>query len=252
MRGGENREKRLPVHWTVALTIMFMLACLVAAAAIGRMIYAATKLEAALGQAQSAATLPAPMPRDGRVRLVLFGDSRIVKWAPVPKIVGTQVLRLGRGGETTVEMSARAEAVIRAADPDILVLQGGINDLVAAGLNPGRAEVLMVDVVQTLVALAGTGRALGVQRVIIMTIVRPGRAPIWRWPFWSVEIPRLVERVNARLIRLAAAEGIEILDADRLLAGPGDGALTPTMALDTLHWRAEAYRRLNAALTDLL
>ena len=67
-------------------------------------------------------------------RIVVFGDSRAAQWADVLQVPGAQVVNRGISGETTAQMALRFERDVIALKPQIVVIQAGINDLVAASV----------------------------------------------------------------------------------------------------------------------
>ena len=60
-----------------------------------------------------------PAPAQGEVRILLFGDSRVANWKPLPTLAGAQLVNRGHGGDTTAQLLLRL-------DRDVLTLQPGI------------------------------------------------------------------------------------------------------------------------------
>lgn len=181
-------------------------------------------------------------------RIVFFGDSRIQGWNPRPALGGAEVLWRGIGGETTVQMLHRFEQDVLALKPSAVVIQAGINDLVA-GAVLGRREQVARDTIVNLSRFAASARADSID-VYLLTVLRPARAPLWRAPFWPAGVRESVDFVNGTL-RGMAGEGVIVLDADGWLAG--DSPRMPSgYASDTLHLNAAGYARLNELVEDAL
>jgi lysophospholipase L1-like esterase len=211
--------------------------------------------EAALRLARSLELAPtalrptaAPDWPEGATRVLIAGDSRVAQWAPRPEIPGQAVRFAGIGGETTAELRRRLERDLAFLAPDRLVVAAGINDLVAASLNP--AEAVVAELLVHLAAIADLGRSEGIV-VTLATILQPARPdPVRRLFFWSDAIRGLVERTNAGIRELAGREKLRLMDIDAAL-GTGPAAPLPAeFATDTLHLNAEAYRRLNLLLAE--
>jgi len=181
-------------------------------------------------------------------RIVFFGDSRIEHWDPFPSFAGYESVQRGIAGETTAQMVPRFETDVLRLKPAIVVIQAGINDLVAASVLPEEDRIIK-DTIANLQWLVTSARDTRIVP-IVMTIVRPAAPPIWRLPVWSSSIYTTVDRVNAH-IRGLSEVGARVLDADALLAGEGR-ALPSRFAADTLHLRPEAYQVLNKSLEVLV
>lgn len=181
-------------------------------------------------------------------RVVLFGDSRMVRWNPLPAAPGFEMVARGVAGETTAQMRYRFKADALDLRPSVIVLQAGINDLVA-GTVIGRDAEALENVVSNLTEFTVAAEASGI-RVIVMTVVRPARPPLWRRLAWSDSIIQRVEAANRRLAALARP-GVQILDADTVLAGSAR-YLPSGYSVDTLHFNQPAYEVLSAELLRLL
>ena len=180
--------------------------------------------------------------------IVFFGDSRIEQWNPIPSFAGYKSVARGIGGETTAQMIPRFEADVLQLKPAIVVIQAGINDLVAASILPEGGRIVR-DTIANLKWFATSARDAGIV-AIVMTIVRPATPPIWRLPVWSSSIYATVSQVNVQVRNLSEV-GARNLDADALLAVEGK-ALPSRFAADTLHLRPEAYQVLNKSLEVLI
>ena len=181
-------------------------------------------------------------------RIVFFGDSRVAYWKPIPSLYPYESILRGIAGETTAQMVPRFEIDVVRLKPAMVVIQAGINDLVAASVLP-EGDRVVNRTISNLEWFVTSARETGIV-AIIMTVVRPATPPIWRLPLWSSSIYVMVDRVNSR-IRDLSNVGALVFDADALLAGEGR-ALPARFAADTLHLKPEAYKVLNESLKVLV
>lgn len=190
-----------------------------------------------------------PLPRSqNTLTAVFYGDSRAVDW-PAPDIPGLRVVNRALRGQTTEQALQRYGRHVAPLQPDIVLIQVGINDLKTMPLFPHIKSDIVSRCkanIDALVAAATAHRAL----VIVTPIFPVGDPPLERRIFWSEEIATAVSDVNAHLASLAA-ENVLVLDVEPLLADP-DGMLRADLRFDELHLNAAGYDALNAALVALL
>lgn len=180
--------------------------------------------------------------------VLFFGDSRARAW-PAPALPGANVANRGADGQTSVQCLLRFDAHVTALQPDVVLIQVGINDLVAIASLPDEQDSLVEETGNNIAELVDRARGLGAT-VIVTTIFPPGRIPLVYRPFWSDEIDEAVVEVNERIRRLAR-EGVVVFDTVPILAGD-DGSVRPPYAADELHLNAAGYDALNEALIPLL
>ena len=84
-----------------------------------------------------------PEPRSGVSRIIFFGDSRMVRWNPLPDLANGQLLNRSVPGETTAQAVLRLKTDVLELKPDIAVVQIGINDLKAIGVFPEQKEKIV-------------------------------------------------------------------------------------------------------------
>jgi lysophospholipase L1-like esterase len=186
------------------------------------------------------------LPAAGK-RMVVFGDSRAAQWADALQVPGFQVVNRGISGETTAQMAPRFERDVIALKPQTVVIEAGINDLVAAAVLPEFEKGAVEAVKLRLRRFVSASRAAGAS-VVLTTVVRPAPPPLWRRLVWSDRVFALVEDVNVH-IRGLAGPGVAVLDADRLLTG--GGSLPSRYAADTLHLNAAAHDVLSQELRKI-
>lgn len=132
----------------------------------------------------------------------------------------------GVGGEVVSEIAARLEDSVVGAD--VLVVQGGINDIYKGLSIEGAADGLR--------AMVARGQELGLG--VIVTDVLP-----WNkgWPDAEPKIRRL----NEMIAELAAAANIDVLQFHDTLEDPDlPGRMKPEWTADGNHPSVEGHRRL--------
>lgn len=181
----------------------------------------------------------------GGVIILCAGDSltaeaypRILRQTLREEGVRVRVLNQGRSGNTTGEylrFLRGAEAGLKAAAPDIILLQLGTNDVRFDG-----DRTALDDFVRNLgeiVAIFGRfqNRAGRPSLLLLATIPPvPETAP---FPFTPASGRRVVEEINPAIRRLAAEAKIALVDNYALFAGAPE-------LLPDVHPSAEGYRRL--------
>lgn len=187
--------------------------------------------------------------RDGRTRLVLLGDSRVEDWRPGPAFDDLQVVPRGLDTQTSAQVLQRLPHHVLPLDPDVVVLQVGINDLKAIPLFPELRDEIVGDLRAHIEHIVTSITSFG-GRVVLTTIAPVGAIPLARRPFWSDDVQRAVDEVNAWLRGLAGPD-VAVLDAFALLADD-DGRAREGFSRDALHLTDAAYTALDAALDALL
>ena len=98
---------------------------------LGRWYY--TQLSAVRLDPLGLSAYPAPSSQEelastDAITVVFFGDSRAATWPP-PDIGGFAFINRGVGGETSTQSALRFDYHIEPLNPQIVVIQTGINDL---------------------------------------------------------------------------------------------------------------------------
>ncbi len=186
---------------------------------------------------------------EGQQRLVLVGDSRAQDW-PLTSDATLQVVNRGMGAQTTAQISGRFERHVAPLQPDVIVIQAGINDLKTIPISARLPDDLTNQTVHHLRRIVDQSLATGAD-VILTTIFPVGSAPLERQLFfWSDDIGRAVIDVNA-ILRTWEDDRLWLLDAYALLAGD-DGLIQPAYALDTLHLNPAGYAVLDEPLRQVV
>ena len=182
--------------------------------------------------------------------LVLFGNSRVAQWDPLPSVPGSVTVNRGIAGETTSQMIKRFSSDVLGLGPRTVVIQAGINDLVMAGLQPDIAAEIVTSVRSNIEAFVDQSVKAQID-VVILTIIPPDDPPWYRMPVWSKKIPIYVEEVNSFIRDLPQRFPVIILDAGEIL-NHGSPDFGNEFAVDTLHLNEKAYRKINIELNKLL
>jgi lysophospholipase L1-like esterase len=182
--------------------------------------------------------------------LLLFGDSRIAAWEPLPDRP-FPVLRAGYPGQSAIRLAPEFARAIDESRPAAVFVQMGVNDAVAASLLP--AEARATALAASLEAFSRVA-ALAEARDIALTIglvvppIRPGLA---RRMLYRDAVDSYVQSLNAALPGIAARHGARVVDPMEALRG-ADGSVPDAYRADALHWTPAAYAALNGLLPDRL
>ena len=197
---------------------------------------------------------PAPTP-PGTTVVAALGDSITAgspRWDPNPDIrdeIGSQLDRrsqyelwaqralrdtefrnCGVPGQLTDEIARRLEDC--ADDADVLIIQGGVNDI-GSGRSPA-------EVAANLRGMVREGKRLGL-RVAIVELLP-----------WNAGYPvadPLIRDVNRRIARIANVENVELQPWYRLLEDPQrPGRMRDVWTDDLLHPSVAGYRRLGRSV----
>ncbi len=190
------------------------------------------------------------LPPKQRRRVVLFGDSRIQEWENLPTVDGLELINRGIGGETSQQLRARFESDVLALSPDIVILQLGINDLVAIGTLPQHTKTIHQQCQENLKFLVETLLEKSIT-VILLTIVPPAKPSITRLPVWSPQISQSVTDINQYWLTLPPTQGLYVIDTKQILQND-QGQWHPKVNRDTLHFTPTGYEYLNQAVRTIL
>jgi lysophospholipase L1-like esterase len=181
-------------------------------------------------------------------RVLFLGDSRAAEWPPLPAD-RFFTSNAGGPGETSAQILLRAEGILLAEKPSVVIVQAGINDLKAIGVLPGQAAQLQRQCAGNLAEIVKLCRRHNAS--VVLTLILPaGPVPLTRRVFWSDQIQIAVHDVNQTLARqFAATGGVTILDLEKIL---DSGRRDSSDYRDTLHLTPAAYARLEPGLLQLL
>jgi lysophospholipase L1-like esterase len=162
--------------------------------------------------------IPGPDPR-----------SQYGYWAE-RELPGTDFRNCGVPGERTEEIGLRLEDC--AAGADVLIVQGGVNDL-AQGGTPDQAARNLRDMVRR-------GKRLRLRVAIVELLPWNGGYPDAAGP---------IRRLNRLIHALARAEAVPVIEWYEALEDPrAPGRMRPRLTADLVHPSVAGYRRLGEAV----
>lgn len=184
----------------------------------------------------------------GEPLVVLFGDSRIAQWSPLPAVADCRVINRGISGQTTALTLLRLERDVLLLRPRVVVVQIGINDLKLIGLFPERKHSIVESCWRNIQELVDRMAAANID-VVLLTVFPPGPVGLLRRPVWSDDTLRCTDEINSRM-RGWKKSRLMVVHCDSILTS-ADG-LRREYARDTLHLTPSAYKALNHQLEPIL
>ena len=189
-----------------------------------------------------------PEVHAGKELVVFLGDSRALAW-PAPESDRFVFANRGVGWQTSAQVLGRFADDILPLQPDIIVIQVGINDLTAIPNLPNRQRRIIAHCKGNIQELTDQAAAMDV--TVILTTIFPVRRTLFPWQtFGSEEVVSSVDEVNQFIYSLAG-ENVIVMDTGQILADPS-GNMNSEYSLDTLHLNAQGYQVLNASLSTIL
>lgn len=188
-------------------------------------------------------------PDTSDVMLVtFFGDSRAASW-PAPEVGSFEFVNRGIGAQTSEQAVLRFDYHVKPLDSDVIIIQVGVNDLKTIPLFPERKESIISDCKVNIQHIVERSTDLGAV-VIVSTVFPVGDVPIERMPFWSDDVAKAIDEVNA-YIRSLEREDVIVFDAYSILADE-NGVTDSAYSQDLLHLNDTGYTRLNSELVQIL
>jgi lysophospholipase L1-like esterase len=182
-------------------------------------------------------------------KVLFFGDSRAAAW-PNPEM-GSFFVFINRGidGHSSAQAAMRFEAHAIPVQPDVVVVQVGVNDLWRIPVFPDEKEAIIQACQENLTQIVEQSRAVGAT-LLLTTIFPVHDPPLLQRMYWSSDVYDGIDAVN-ETIRALAADDVLVLDAYEMLADE-NGRLQKQYADDHLHINEAGYQLLNEALVDML
>ena len=169
-------------------------------------------------------------------RVVLIGNSITEGWAKADPEFFSKNNFVGRGisGQTTYQMLLRFREDVIDLIPEIVVINGGINDIAENNYSYDEDRTF-----GNLVSMAQLAEANGIN--VIMTSVLPADKIPWRKSISNV--PGKVKSLNDRIREYADDKGFPYIDYYALMVSEG-GALNPEYTKDGVHPTLEGYKTM--------
>lgn len=178
-----------------------------------------------------------------RPKLVLFGDSLVQDWTEIqPGLFGQTWLGRGVEGQGTTRLLARFRSDVIALKPQVVLIAGGTNDLIAADTRIGSDQT--ISNIESLIDLA---EANGI--AVIVTTLPPVKAFPTR-PGFNPQ--SFVPELNRRLRELAQRRGLALADFHAALVAPGGNTYRPELSEDGIHPGPAGYRALEPVVRAAL
>ena len=234
---------------SIALNVLLVLACL-STLKTAQKYYTEYRYFRPQAHGTSEAT-DLPTSHSDNIVVVMYGDSRISQWDPLPSLDNTTFIDAGIAGETTTEMRRRIAHDVLRHKPDVILIQSGMNDLTAS-ITKGipDPQAMLVEMKTNLEYLTRVFKESGA--TVVLTPVLPGKPlNLQRKMFWHNELDNRVSETNDFLARLATQQGVEWLDLSRALYDD-DNKLRVDWYIDALHVQKPAYEALNTLVEQHL
>ena len=182
--------------------------------------------------------------------VVFFGDSRANQWK-FPDEQNFQFINRGISGQTSAQIRWRFQQHIVPLEPQIIVLQLGVNDLRMLPDNSQTRDDLVKNCQQNITQIIE--EAERINAVVILTTIFPlGAGDVsWKYrPFWASidELQQSINEVNQYLKTLG--DRVIVLDAYSLLDNKDRQKIE--YYKDLLHLNRRGYELLNQELEKIL
>jgi lysophospholipase L1-like esterase len=240
--------------WLISLVVLLSVS-LLANALLYRSavrLYSRSKITRALpvNEERFAAANASLEPRGKRTRVVLFGDSRIHSWSELPELERTQFVNRGISGETTAQMRYRFDTDVLALEPDVVVIQAGVNDLIAASLTETRAREIVQKTGSNLQYFIDQLSSRGIHTVYL-EIIPTSEPSLSRRLVWNEAVSDYIDQVNASIRPPGGPGRLTVIDTGKWLLDE-TGEWIEGLSRDALHLSPEGYLRLNQAVEAAL
>lgn len=184
-----------------------------------------------------------------QTRVVFFGDSRAYSWTFPSGLDHFQFINRSIGAQTSSQAIERFDEHIEPLHSQIIIVQVCINDLKTIPLFPNLKEDIIATCKANLERIVSESLGLGAT-VILTTIFPLGEIPIERRIFWSDDVAKAIDDVNAYIYSLES-ERVIIFDTVPILANE-QGIVREEYSRDFLHLNEAGYVALNEKLVDIL
>lgn len=181
--------------------------------------------------------------------LLLFGDSRIAHWQPLPARP-YPIHVSGHPGASAIRLVPRFQQALARHRPAVVLLQLGANDAVGAALaDPPTRDKALADTLVAIDRMAAATTAHGA-KLILVEVIPPVRTDPLRRLLLGNRVDSFIAQLNAGLPAIAARHGATLVSASPLLAP--DGTMPDSFRKDWLHLTPQAYGALAPLLPERL
>jgi len=156
----------------------------------------------------------------------------------------------GISEETTAQMMLRFKKDVLDIKPNIVIIQAGINDLVAASITGNNLKNRIYNSsIRNLRYIIDKSLEQGII-VIFLKIIEPFDLGLIRSILWGNDLMFLVQRANNDILELSNKPNFYILDANEVLHINNEWR--QGVNRDTLHFTEKGYRLLNSEVLRLV
>ena len=182
-------------------------------------------------------------------RVLFFGDSRAAAWPSPEAPEGFTFINRGVNGHTAVQANLRYSMHVDTLQPDIVIVQVGVNDLRPIPALAANKAQIIANCQENIRQIVDQAKQSGA--TVILTTIFPLQEPPWENRlYWSDDVLDAVETVNT-FIHSLQSERVIILDTFQLLANE-QGLLAEVYAEDYMHINESGYQSINQALVQTL
>lgn len=178
-----------------------------------------------------------------RIKAVFIGNSITQGWYNASPAFFTENGYIGRGigGQVTIQFLARFNDDVIRLNPQIVVINGGINDIAE---NLGKYD--QEDTFENIESMIRMAKANGIK--VILTSVLPASKIPWR----NIEnTPEKVIALNKRIKEYAAKHNVPYVDYYSAMSN-GQGGLKSEYTTDEVHVTAAGYKVMEVLITETI
>lgn len=184
----------------------------------------------------------------GKSNILIIGDSRVSRWKPLPSIEGYNFINRGVGGEKLNALIERLDLELNCYKPICLILQVGVNDVVAATLKlSDNTQSDVNDIIENFEKIVSRCESLGI-KCILTSIIKPSLASGFYCVQGVNEMNVLIKDINIKIKKFCQNEVVDFLDFSTELESSNVGMTDAKFRVDTLHINEAAYKKLNALI----
>ena len=177
-------------------------------------------------------------------QILMLGDSRIAHWYPLPEYERIQVIQAGFAGFTSKQIDLLQHQFMEMIEPEVVILEVGINDIKSIGLFTDRREQILERIKHHLDSIVKQWHQHGIH-VMILTVFPNGPCPLLRRPVWSETISQDIDIINSYIKTMSSGQ-TTIIDCDTILKH--GGFIRKEYQKDELHLNQKGYEQLNKVL----
>lgn len=178
--------------------------------------------------------------------IIIIGDSRMAQWPSdiierhFPNLT---FLNFSVSGDMSKQTLCRMQLVSKELDNKIVILQTGINDLIAASMlsnsnKPDRNQ-LELAIVENISLISEALRPTN--KLLVLSIIPPINTDLIRTVVWGKKISESSQILSSRISHLPALNSVDI---SHIFYDMSDRAWKIEFSTDALHWNHLAYESI--------